>query len=69
MARINFSWRTCRNAIASDIAAGPLQNAKDDIVAAGFEDKIETRLGAGLSTIILAYLMQKMGNTSLKTLL
>lgn len=38
-------------AIASDIAAGPLQNAKDDIVAAGFEDKIETRLGAGLSTI------------------
>ena len=38
-------------AIASDIAAGPLQNAKDDIVAAGFEDKIETRLGAGLTTI------------------
>lgn len=38
-------------AIASDIAAGPLQNAKDDIVAAGFENKIETRLGAGLSTI------------------
>lgn len=41
-------------AIASDIAAGPLQNAKDDIVAAGFENKIETRLGAGLSTITKA---------------
>lgn len=41
-------------AIASDIAAGPLQNAKDDIVEAGFENKIETRLGAGLSTITKA---------------
>lgn len=42
--KINF-------AIASDIAAGPLQNAKDDIQEAGLQDKIETRLGAGLETI------------------
>ncbi|TSO26361.1 class I SAM-dependent methyltransferase [Lactobacillus sp. LL6] len=38
-------------AIASDIAAGPLQNAKADIQKAGLQDKIETRLGAGLETI------------------
>lgn len=38
-------------AIASDIAVGPLQNAKDDIKAAGLEKNIETRLGGGLATI------------------
>lgn len=38
-------------AIASDIAAGPLKNAKTDISEAGLTSKIETRLGAGLSTI------------------
>jgi tRNA (adenine22-N1)-methyltransferase len=42
--KINF-------AIASDIAAGPLANAKQDIVDAGLEKKIEPRLGAGLDTI------------------
>ncbi|RMC24339.1 MULTISPECIES: class I SAM-dependent methyltransferase [unclassified Lactobacillus] len=42
--KINF-------AIASDIAAGPLANAKQDIVEAGLEKKIEPRLGAGLDTI------------------
>ncbi|MDO4912270.1 MAG: class I SAM-dependent methyltransferase [Lactobacillus sp.] len=38
-------------AIASDIAKGPLENAKEDIFQAGLSDKIETRLGAGLDTI------------------
>lgn len=38
-------------AIASDIAAGPLQNAQDDIKQAGLAEQIETRLGAGLTTI------------------
>ena len=38
-------------AIASDIAKGPLQNAKNDIAEAGLQNKIETRLGPGLSTV------------------
>lgn len=38
-------------AIASDIGAGPLQNAKSDIKEAGLEEKIETRLGSGLNTV------------------
>lgn len=38
-------------AIASDVAAGPLNNAKQDIEQAGLEDKIETRLGSGLETL------------------
>lgn len=42
--KINF-------AIASDVAAGPLDNAKQDIIQAGLEDKIETRLGSGLETL------------------
>lgn len=38
-------------AIASDIGADPLENAKKDIKEAGLENKIETRLGAGLDTV------------------
>ena len=38
-------------AIASDVAAGPLNNAKQDIEEAGLEEKIETRLGSGLATL------------------
>lgn len=38
-------------AIASDVAAGPLENAEKDIVTAGLKNKIETRLGSGLETI------------------
>ena len=38
-------------AIASDVAAGPLENAEKDIIAAGLKNKIETRLGSGLETI------------------
>ena len=38
-------------AIASDVAAGPLNNAKQDIEEAGLEEKIETRLGSGLETL------------------
>ena len=37
--------------IASDIAAGPLQNAAQDIAKAGLQQKIATRLGPGLTTI------------------
>lgn len=42
--RINY-------AIASDVAEGPLENAKTDIAAAGLTEQIETRLGSGLETI------------------
>ncbi|MBD5429311.1 class I SAM-dependent methyltransferase [Lactobacillus sp.] len=42
--KINF-------AIASDVAKGPLQNAKKDIEQAGLQDKISARLGSGLVTI------------------
>ena len=38
-------------AIASDVAAGPLENAEKDIVTAGLKNKIETRMGSGLETI------------------
>ena len=38
-------------AIASDVAEGPLENAKSDIAEAGLSDQIETRLGNGLETI------------------
>lgn len=38
-------------AIASDVAAGPLENAKTDIAQAGLSDQIETRLGNGLETV------------------
>lgn len=38
-------------AIASDIAEGPLDNAKQDIEAAGVANKVETRLGPGLKTV------------------
>ncbi|GAA3636119.1 class I SAM-dependent methyltransferase [Lactobacillus hamsteri] len=38
-------------AIASDIGKGPLENAKADIKEAGLEEKIDTRLGAGLVTV------------------
>lgn len=38
-------------AIASDVAKGPLDNAKTDILEAGLQDRIETRLGSGLETI------------------
>ena len=38
-------------AIASDIAKGPLDNAKKDVQEAGLADQIDIRLGAGLSTV------------------
>ncbi|MCF1782884.1 class I SAM-dependent methyltransferase [Lactobacillus mulieris] len=38
-------------AIASDVAEGPLDNAKTDILAAGLSKNIETRLGSGLETL------------------
>ena len=38
------------NAIASDIAEGPLEQAKKNIKAEKLEDKIEVRLGNGLDT-------------------
>jgi len=39
------------SAIASDINAGPLERAAANIAAHGLSARIETRLGAGLSTI------------------
>lgn len=41
-------------AIASDIAQGPLDNARQDIKKAGLETQIETRLGPGLTTVTVA---------------
>lgn len=38
-------------AIASDIGAGPLENARNNIESAGLEDRILVRMGPGLSTI------------------
>lgn len=38
-------------AIASDIAKGPLDNAKKDVQKASLENQIDIRLGAGLSTV------------------
>lgn len=38
-------------AIASDIAPGPLENARTDIAEAGLTSQIETRLGSGLETV------------------
>lgn len=38
-------------AIASDVAKGPLDNANTDIKEAGLANKIETRLGSGLTTV------------------
>lgn len=38
-------------AIASDVAEGPLHNARTDIAEAGLSDRIETRLGSGLETL------------------
>ena len=37
-------------AVASDIAEGPLEQAKNNIKRERLEDKIETRLGSGLKT-------------------
>jgi len=42
---------TVERAIASDIHQGPLERAKAHIAAHGLGDKIETRLGAGLSVL------------------
>ena len=42
----------CSHAIASDIRQGPLDIAGANIKKYGLADKIETRLGAGLSTIV-----------------
>ncbi|MDP4176716.1 MAG: class I SAM-dependent methyltransferase [Bacillota bacterium] len=41
----------CKYAIASDINIGPVNKAKLNIKLQGLSDKIECRLGAGLSTI------------------
>lgn len=38
-------------AIASDVAKGPLDNAKTDILEAGLSNQIQTRFGSGLETI------------------
>lgn len=38
-------------AIASDVAKGPLQNAKNDIEQACLQEKISARLGSGLVTV------------------
>lgn len=38
-------------AIASDIAEGPLANAKNDIIKSGLQNQIQTRLGSGISPL------------------
>ncbi len=41
----------CERALACDLRKGPLQSAKDHIETAGLADKIECRLGDGLSPV------------------
>ncbi len=41
----------CPSAIASDIRVGPVTNARRTVKEAGLEEKIEVRLGGGLSTV------------------
>ena len=41
----------CEKAIASDINSGPLARAKEHAEQMGLEDKIDLRLGGGLSTL------------------
>lgn len=45
------SERICENAIASDVRTGPVEIAKSNIKKNGFEDKIEVRMGSGLSVL------------------
>ena len=44
----------CPRAIAADVNEGPLKKAKEHIVAAGLEDRIETVLSDGLKNIELS---------------
>ena len=41
----------CPSALACDVREGPLQNAKKAVEAAGLADRIECRLGDGLSVV------------------
>ncbi|MBQ1202344.1 MAG: SAM-dependent methyltransferase [Clostridia bacterium] len=41
----------CPSAIASDIGAGPLETARQTVCAAGLQERIDLRLGDGLSTL------------------
>ena len=41
----------CPSALACDVKAGPLQNARRAVEAAGLSDRIECRLGDGLSVV------------------
>ena len=41
----------CPSALACDVRKGPLQNAKKAVEAAGLQDRIECRLGDGLSVV------------------
>ena len=42
---------TCKTALACDLRKGPLQSAREHVRAAGLTDKIECRLGDGLSPV------------------
>ena len=41
----------CPSAIASDIGVGPLETARQTVCAAGLQERIDLRLGNGLSTL------------------
>lgn len=41
----------CQSALACDLRKGPLQSAREHVRAAGLSDKIECRLGDGLSPV------------------
>ncbi len=41
----------CPSALACDVREGPLQNARNTVEAAGLSDRIECRLGDGLSVV------------------
>ena len=64
---------TCPRAIASDIAEGPLENARQTVLRAGLPDKIELRLSDGFSRFAAhdasCWVLAGMGGTLMSRLL
>ena len=63
----------CNNAIASDINVGPVEKAKMNVMFEGVSDKVDVRLGGGLSTVkvkeVEAVVIAGMGGNLIKDIL